>query len=296
MDNIKVFLTFLVVCHHAAQAYGPTGGMWPVQDKLNADYLRYFFFVNASFMMGLYFFISGYFMTYSLQKKTISNFIIDRLKKLGIPLVFFTCIVFLPFNYILSNNHESIFQFLYNTYFFEPPKAVGHLWFVASLLAYSFLFLIIKNPIKRFIQLKSFDITYKHIFVYIILLSISSGLIRLFYPIDVWKTWLIPVEVAHIPQYLSLFLIGIFFHKTDSLRYLDIRIGTFFILLSISAFILHFFLPESIAQQWLVQSSLESILCVGLSIGLISFFKSILSTQSNFMCSLSANAYGIYLV
>mgnify|MGYP006943057229 CR=1 FL=1 len=55
IDNIKVFLTCLVVAHHAAQAYGPTGGVWVVNDPYKANWLRDFFFVNVSFMMGLYF-------------------------------------------------------------------------------------------------------------------------------------------------------------------------------------------------------------------------------------------------
>lgn len=295
IDNIKVFLTFLVVSHHAAQPYGPTGGMWPVQDKVSANYLGYFFFVNASFMMGLYFFISGYFMMFSLKKRTTSLFVRDRLKRLGIPLVFFTFIVFLPFNYVLSGSNESILVFLYQTYFFEPPKAVGHLWFVASLLGYTFLFLIIKKPIKQLIGGKSIIITYKHIFGYIFFLSITSGLVRLRFPIDVWKTWVIPVEVAHIPQYLSL-LIGAFFQTTDSLKLINVKTGIIFFSLSVAAFILQFLLPESFVDQWLIQSTLESILCVGLSIGLVSFFKSRVNTQLNIMRSLSDNAYGIYLV
>lgn len=296
IDNVKVFLTFLVVSHHAAQSYGPTGGMWPVQDIVNADYLRYFFFINASFMMGLYFFISGYFMMFSLQRKGVTVFISERLKRLGIPLIFFTLFVFLPFNYFLSDSNESILSFLYQTYFFEPPKAVGHLWFVASLLAYSFLFLLMKRGFKRFSKLKAVQITSIHVVGYIVVLSISSGLIRLLYPIDVWKTWIIPVEVAHIPQYLSLFFLGIFFQKTDSLKFLNPQNGLLFFFVSVSAFIIQFFLPESFTGHWLIQSSLESMLCVGLSIGIMSLFKSKLNAQTKIFRSLSENAFGIYLV
>lgn len=125
IDNVKVFLTFLVVSHHAAQAYGPTGGMWPVQDTVSATYLGYFFFINASFMMGLYFFISGYFMMFSLQRKDLAIFISDRLKRLGIPLVFFTFIIFLPFNYFLSESNESIISFLYRTYFLNLQRQLA---------------------------------------------------------------------------------------------------------------------------------------------------------------------------
>ena len=31
-DNLRVCLVMLVVAHHAAQAYGPTGGFWPIRN------------------------------------------------------------------------------------------------------------------------------------------------------------------------------------------------------------------------------------------------------------------------
>ena len=32
IDNIKIAITFLVVAHHAGQAYGNTGGVWQLED------------------------------------------------------------------------------------------------------------------------------------------------------------------------------------------------------------------------------------------------------------------------
>ncbi|MBC2578846.1 hypothetical protein [Clostridium sp. DJ247] len=34
LDNLKVFLTFLVIIHHIGQAYGPTGGFWQYKSSL----------------------------------------------------------------------------------------------------------------------------------------------------------------------------------------------------------------------------------------------------------------------
>lgn len=39
IDFIKVFLTCMVVAHHAGQAYGNTGGVWLVSDSPKLDYL-----------------------------------------------------------------------------------------------------------------------------------------------------------------------------------------------------------------------------------------------------------------
>jgi peptidoglycan/LPS O-acetylase OafA/YrhL len=35
LDNLRVALIVLVIAHHVGQAYGPTGGSWPIQVPLN---------------------------------------------------------------------------------------------------------------------------------------------------------------------------------------------------------------------------------------------------------------------
>jgi peptidoglycan/LPS O-acetylase OafA/YrhL len=59
---LRVFLIVMVVAHHGAQPYGPTGGRWPVEDPTNLPWLLYVFATNAAFGMGFFFLISGYFV------------------------------------------------------------------------------------------------------------------------------------------------------------------------------------------------------------------------------------------
>ena len=69
LDNIKVFLIILVVIHHVGQAYGSTGGSWYYSypdERVRS--LGLFFLFNASFFMGLFFFISGYFLPGSFDR------------------------------------------------------------------------------------------------------------------------------------------------------------------------------------------------------------------------------------
>lgn len=70
LDNLKVCLTVLVIMHHAGQAYG-NGGAWPYTPSNPAEsmpWIWHFFSTNAAFFMGLYFFISGYFVPRSFDK------------------------------------------------------------------------------------------------------------------------------------------------------------------------------------------------------------------------------------
>ena len=58
--NLKVFLILLVIFHHAGPAYSDSDN-WIYQPSLDecAVWLRSFFAVNASFLMGLYFLFCG---------------------------------------------------------------------------------------------------------------------------------------------------------------------------------------------------------------------------------------------
>ena len=68
IDSLRVLLVSLVVAHHAGQAYGPTGGDWPIFSPERTPLLGPFFPVNAAFFMGLFFLISGYFIPGMLHK------------------------------------------------------------------------------------------------------------------------------------------------------------------------------------------------------------------------------------
>jgi peptidoglycan/LPS O-acetylase OafA/YrhL len=58
LDNLKAVMIILVIFHHAGQAYGPSGG-WPVQDSPKSSLLGPYFWLQASFFMGLMFFLSA---------------------------------------------------------------------------------------------------------------------------------------------------------------------------------------------------------------------------------------------
>src|SRR5208282_329283 len=90
LDNLRIVLTILVIAHHVGQAYGPTGGYWPVQEAARAAILGPFFTVNRSFFMSLFFMISGYFMVAAFERHTVGAFIRSRFVRLGIPVLLFT--------------------------------------------------------------------------------------------------------------------------------------------------------------------------------------------------------------
>ena len=107
VDILRVALTMLVVAHHAAQAYGPTGGNWPITNPTISPVLGPFFAVNAMFFMGLFFLISGYFVPRSFDRKGGGEFMKGRLIRLGIPALFFGWFIFAPMIYLAQGESMS---------------------------------------------------------------------------------------------------------------------------------------------------------------------------------------------
>jgi len=78
IDNLRIFLTFLVVAHHWAISNGAPGDTYyseanigPVSTLL----LSIFVATNQAFFMGFFFFISAYFVPSSYKKRGGFTFI-----------------------------------------------------------------------------------------------------------------------------------------------------------------------------------------------------------------------------
>ncbi|MCP4303781.1 MAG: acyltransferase family protein, partial [bacterium] len=116
IDWLRVLLVSLVVAHHAAQAYGPTGGAWPVFEPERTELLGPFFGVNAAFFMGFFFLISGYFVPASLARKGAARFIRDRLIRLGVPVAVIGFGVFALIGYGSAEGEAGFVAYYRDTY------------------------------------------------------------------------------------------------------------------------------------------------------------------------------------
>ena len=186
IDNLRVFLIILVIAHHAGQPYAPTGGEWPLFNPERSEILGWFFYVNASFFMGLFFLISGYFIPSSINKKGIKLFIKDRLIRLGLPLVFMSFILFAPLAYQSSNSGDSFFKFFFGTYIGKWQLEFGHMWFVFHLLVYSICYALLKIIFHNKKMVIKKPPNHFSILIFVIALTIISGFVRIWFPIDRW--------------------------------------------------------------------------------------------------------------
>ncbi len=288
----------MVIAHHAGQAYGDTGGTWVVSDYPKLSYLNTFFFFNASYMMGLFFFISGYFTQISLNHKKIKGYIKDRFIKLGFPILIFGLFIFGPIHYFIDSSKSNYFYYLIDLHFNRAPLSFGHLWFLGLLLFLTTLHLIIyisskKNIKSKYSSIKSFKFYYP--LLYVLFLIPINVLVRNWYPVDKWITILIPLEPAHLPQYLSMFFIGVIFSKNKWLDSIKPNIALIYSFIGLSILLFRNFINNNMQLLW-AESVIESLTCIGMCFGLFSLFK-----YSNCkMCKLteliSKNSYNIYII
>ena len=312
IDNLRLFLTVLVVAHHAAQPYGPTGGDWPLFNPERAAILGPFFAVNAAVFMGLFFFISGYFLPAAGDRKGLKRLLQDRLQRLGIPVLFFAVIVFPPILYQLASPSISFLDFFVQVYVKQRQIEVAHLWFLLHLLGYTVLYALWRSVAQRRSVRSIQPPGHRLIVAYWLSLSLITFLVRTHYPIDRWVNLFgfVPAELAHLPQYGSLFMLGIVAYRHHWLGQMPTARGMTWLRVGVGAGLLrylysvsrtHLALPELIAGggfDWrsLVWSGWEALICVGLCLGLLILFRDRFNSQNKWLKLLSANAYGVYLI
>jgi len=310
LDNLKIGLTALVIAHHAGQAYGPTGGQWPIFSPERSPVLGPFFGVNAAFFMGLFFLISGYFLPRAYDHKGAVTFLKDRFRRLGIPLLVWGLLVTGPILYFTQDEPRSLWQFLSYVYSNEIPFLFSHLWFVAHLLVYALGYVLWRQLTRRAKLADAVDKflpTHRTLLAYALLLGLTTAVVHTWYPIDRWVTLLVvPVEIAHVPQYLSLFIIGILAYRGDWLRRLPTTTGMTWLGIGLTAALARYVhdlggwrwlasIPEAI--YGLVWSTCEAFICVGLCVGLLVLFRERFNGQPGRLLSAMAGAaYAAYII
>lgn len=316
IDAIRGLLTVLVVAQHAGQPYGG-GGDWPVVEMTRSNALGVFFAVNAAFFMGLFFLIAAYFFPVSCDRKGPGAFVRDRALRLGFPLVavglgVFGFIAYL--DYQDGGGPRSFWSFFLHTYVGQWQVDLNHLWFLAHLLVYAGAYALWRQVIGErlsMVRITTWMPGHRAILLYTFGLAAVTYVVRIWYPIDHW-TWLlgvVPSELAHLPQYLSLFVIGLAAARGDWLRRFPTATGLTWLGIGLAAAAVRYIytlwpgerLPRVIATgggDWrsLVWSMWEALICVGLCIGLLTLAREACAQPAKWLRILAANSYVIYVL
>ena len=281
LDNLKVCLTVLVIMHHAGQAYG-NGGDWAYTPSNPAEFMPWiwhFFSTNAAFFMGLYFFISGYFVPRSFDKQGSKQFLYKKLLRLGVPLLFMGGIIS-----ILSGKPE-----------------IGHMWFVESLLVFCLIYALIRHWVSPINKTCSSKPTIIGLLIVALLMGVGSYFIRQVSPQDhwIWPFGIIPLpmEPAHYLQYVMMFVLGILAYRFQWLDKMSNGTGITALLIGVALAVGNYLRDggpwNAFVWQWF--GIYESLMCVFISFGLIWLFREFISMTSGFWQWCAAQSYGAYV-
>jgi Acyltransferase family len=96
LDAIRAFALLLGVALHASLSFVPgmPPGIWAMVDNSPSAALGQFFFVTHIFRMSLFFVIAGFFARLLYHRVGAQGFLINRAKRIAVPLIVGWCIIF----------------------------------------------------------------------------------------------------------------------------------------------------------------------------------------------------------
>lgn len=314
LDNLRVLLISLIVLLHLAITYGAPGG-WYIHEvetgSLGLGSLLSFSMYNATvqaFALGFFFFISGYFTASSLERKGTRRFLVDRLVRLGIPLVIYMAVINPVIIYFLFSRDAGFLTAM--KYYFIRDLSAGPMWFVAALLLFSLIYIAWKavrsashsaegmqEPLPRTSRL--------------FLIALATGLaafgIRQIWPTG-WSLPLLNFQFPFFSEYIVTFYLGAaawrirWFNRVSEYRTgrwlwfaatMVLMIPVLFVLggqNGIDVF------NGGMSWQALSYAMWEPFVCLGMIIGLSSLFSARLNSGDGWFGALPPNAYAVYVI
>jgi glucans biosynthesis protein C len=319
IDNLRWSMIILVISMHAADTYSPLGN-WYYVDRRPMSEAALFTFAAwqmylQSFFMGLLFFIAGFFVPASFDRKGPSQFLRERAFRLGVPVLFYMFVLGPITEYFCSHSWNSTeptsfanewVKHVRNGEFLQEN---GPLWFCLALLIFSMVYVVfraLRSTTKDNNEDRQPSNTRKLVgfalamagFTFVVRLVLPSG------------TSFLNMHFADFPQYILLFGAGIVAARRQWLPKLSFQSGIRWLMIV---------LPVGFAA-WLVilgaggalkgngaaysggwhwqsvsMNFWESFTCVALSYGLLVIYREKFNVQGRLAKLLSENAFSVYV-
>lgn len=323
IDNMRVFLIILVVVGHMAITYGAPIGNWYYHEigevSTTFSILTILLLgIGASFLLGLFFMIAGYFTPGPIEKKGVAKFSIDRLVRLGIPLLIYALLINPLVTYwaaVHGGYNGTFFQYIPSHPSQLINASVGPLWFVEALLIFSLIYSFIyvfsfrtrKSLAKQSIGSVPSNST---ILTFSLFLGVFTFLVRIWSPFGLW--WEpFHQELGHFPQYVMMFGVGVLAYRNKWFEnfpskqarlwgWISLLLIPCFPALAIAAGALEGRFDEAIAGgiTWLSlgYSLWEAFIGVALVITTLVWFRNRWNHQGMLMRVMASSAYGVYVL
>lgn len=308
IDNLRVFLTFLVVAHHSAAPYSNLD-VWPKWQQpassSAAEPLDLLLLVNQTFFMGFFFLLSGYFAPGAVDRRGPREFAVERLKRLGIPFLGFI-VLLRPF-FVLPDYFglPAATRPSFAVYYFTAWE-VGPAWFLELLLIFSLAYALSRHLRAAVEPVRSRPLRRRDLLAFTLVLGVITYAWRMLVPHGTDEPVLGLPSPAYLPQYVLLFAAGIAAYRRRWFATLPRRSGWFGVLLVVVSFVplalggyRGFGVSGALAGHDLAHLALalsESLFAVGVILVLLRVFERFVTGTSRLGRYLADNAFAVYLV
>lgn len=293
LDNIKWVLAVLVIVHHSASTAGldPIGYNLPRVDEImqhQYSILVKFNKINQSFFMSLFFFISAYFVLPSFERKGAGKFMLDKLKRLGIPTLITLFVIFpiLSIEFATSNIKD---------FFLTANIDLGVTWFCWTLIVFSAVFAlyqIVGAGNQKAYADKPFPALWKILLFAVMIIPVNFfGL----YLMEALGTNFLGFHLLkYFPMYISMFYFGIQAYRYQWLDKLEFKHAFAGILMWVVA--CAFVSP--IASDYGLNDEMvtRGLTVIGMSMFLLYSFKVLFNDKGKWSSILTRTAFAAYVV
>jgi hypothetical protein len=174
---------------------------------------------------------------------------------------------------------------------------MAQLWFIAQLLAFGMIYAGFRWVMARRgmtegrVRPAPGD---GGILIYAIALAVVGAAVRTQYEQDEWVRllWLVPAEPAHLPQYVSPFVVGIVAGRGNWFDAVTPGMGWRWLAVGLAAFAASRFIGGG-DPVW---GMFEAFICVGLIVGLLYLFRRYADRPGRWLDRLDQNVYGVYII
>jgi glucan biosynthesis protein C len=159
IDNLRTVLITAVVLGHLSGSYGvDTDWMYVESGEVSVVTSilgPLLVVILVTFLLGLFFFVAGYFTPASYDRKGAKQFLLDRLKRLGIPWMFYEIVINPLIHYAVDAHggdcrgalYDCQYQGTFWQYLRDFPRVSGSfgdgpVWFLEALLIFSVFFAV----------------------------------------------------------------------------------------------------------------------------------------------------------
>jgi fucose 4-O-acetylase-like acetyltransferase len=319
IDNLRWTMIVLVISMHAADTYSPLGNWYYVDRKpLSTAALLTFAawqMYLQSFFMGLLFFIAGFFVPPSIDRKGPGQFVRDRAYRLGLPVLFYMFVLGPVTEYFCSHSWNSTaptsfanewVKHIRNGQFLQEN---GPLWFCLALLIFSlgYAALWALRPGLKTNHADRQAPGDAKLVGFAMVMAASTFVVRLILPSGFS---FLNMHLGDFPQYVLLFGAGVAAARGQWLLKLDLLSGVRWLAIVLPAGFVAWLVTlreggaftgraGAYSGGWHWQAASmnlwESFTCVAMCLGLLVIFRETFNWQGRLARFLSDNAFSVYV-